>query len=469
MQAAMNLPQNYAAEQSVLGGLLICGNFRLVEETVKRLKVGSFYHFVHNKIFEAMLQIHRENRPLDLISVDEQLGKMGVQEEIGGLAYLAELAKNTPSSANLVAYAEIVRDSAIRRFAIAKLNECEKLVAEGRQPAEQLLETVSMTFSQIGDYAKEGKTGGVMTADRIAEEWLAEQNARTENPDAVKGLMTGISALDDLLAPKQLIRGGLVVVGARPKVGKTTFYCQFALHCICVEKKRAVLFSLEMGRKQIFERMIGQWGNVNTDVFYRTNSSFELDEAFAKSTAAMLDITQDNRLFIDDTPAVSMAHIRSECRRIAQEQGEIGLIAVDYLTLMTAEQAERNDLAYGKIVKELKNLARELNCVVLLLTQLNRGLESRANKRPLPSDSRDTGQIEQECDYWIGLHREGIYNENADRYLTEIIVHSNRHGKRGTVYADFKGGAIREVEQAQAQQRAEQGKPQTGKWQKGEF
>lgn len=154
--------------------------------------------------------------------------------------------------------------------------------------------------------------------------------------------------------------------------------------------------------------------------------------------------------------------------RVQREQGEIGLVAIDYLTLMSAEKAERNDLAYGQIVKEMKNLARELNCVVLLLTQLNRGLESRADKRPYPSDSRDTGQIEQECDYYIALHRESAFNENADKTLTEIIVRSNRHGECGTVYADFRNGAIYQISQDEGRERAEKGKAKKFK-NKGEF
>ena len=153
-----------------------------------------------------------------------------------------------------------------------------------------------------------------------------------------------------------------------------------------------------------------------------------------------------------------MAHIRNECRRIKRECGTIGLIGVDYLTLMKAEKAERNDLAYGQITKELKNLAREMDCVVLLLTQLNRGLENRTDKRPLPSDSRDTGQIEQECDYWFGLHKESVYNEQADQSLTEILVRLNRHGGTGKVYVDQKFGSMFECNQIDAERRSQIGK-----------
>lgn len=465
MAEVLSLPNNREAEMAVIGSLLISPNVEAVGNVFRLLKPESFYLFAHNKIFEQLKALHNENQPLDLIALDERLKAKGFSEELGGFSYLVELAKNTPSSANLEVYAQIVRECAMKRFAIAKLNECEKLLfSQSEKPVERLLDDASGLFSQISDYAKEGKTGGLTTASEIGFAWLDDQEARAANPELVKGLSTGIEALDELLAPKGLIKGSLVVVGARPKIGKTTFYAQLALQCVRVEKKRALLFSLEMGAKQIFERMIGQVSGVNTNVFYYTNHAFQHDEHFAKAYQAISEITQDNLLMIDDTPAVSMAYIRSECRRIVREQGEVGLVAVDYLTLMTAEKAERNDLAYGQIVKEMKNLSRELNCVVLLLTQLNRGLENRGDKRPLPSDSRDTGQIEQECDYWIGLHREGAYREDACPYLTEIIVRSNRHGSTGTVYADFRNGAIYQINQNEAQARAlEQSTAKTSK------
>ncbi|HED4436916.1 TPA: helicase DnaB, partial [Pasteurella multocida] len=206
-------------------------------------------------------------------------------------------------------------------------------------------------------------------------------------------------------------------------------YGMVAENCIINEKKPALLFSLEMSGQLIFERLIGQNGSLNTTAFYEHDPDVIFhkyhttqESLINRASNAVGELIKDDLLYIDDTPGVSMAHIRNECRRIKRERGDIGLIAVDYLTLMKAEDAERNDLAYGKITKELKNLAREMNCVVLVLTQLNRKLEDRGDKRPLPSDSRDTGQIEQECDYWIGLYKESAYSESADKSLTEVIL-----------------------------------------------
>ena len=466
--SALVTPHNTVAEQGVLGSMLRNANTTGMEQVFAKLKPESFYTFAHNKIFEQMAHLAKNNQPIDLITLDERLKSVGILQEVGGLAYLAELAKNTPSAANMLVYADLVRDCAIKRFTIGKLNECEKLLY-GRENAEDTLETLAMMFSQIGDYAKEGKTSGLISANDVAVELVQEWALRESNPEALRGLTSGIEALDELLSPKGFVKGSLVVVGARPKVGKTTFYSQMALNCVLKERKRAVLFSLEMSRKQIFERMLGQVAHVNTNIFYRKNGMAD-DEQMARVHQAVADLTATDLLMIDDTPAVSIAHIRGECRRIVRERGEIGLVAIDYLTLMTADKAERNDLAYGKVVQEIKNLARELNCVVLLLTQLNRGSESRADKRPLPSDSRDTGQVEQECDYWIGIHRESMFNENADKSLTELIVRSNRHGESGTVYCDFRHGAIYQADQQEAKQRANAHKGESKKSRlKGEF
>ena len=454
MTQSLVIPHNTQAEQAVIGGLMLDPSRS--ESVFNKLKAESFYNFAHKRIYEAMQKLHAENKPLDIVTLDNFLTVEGILKEVGGFAYLAELSKNTPSAANVLAYADVVREAAIKRFSISKLNECGELLYSGK-PADEILDNISTAVSQISDYAKVGKAQGAKTSNEIAQEWLNEIEERHNNPDLHRGLTTGIAALDELLAPKYFIKGGLYAVGARPKVGKTSLYAQIALNCVMVEQKRAVLFSLEMSRKQIFERMVGQFSKTNTNEFHKP-SALANDELTSRLYEAIGVLTQSDLLLIDDTPAVSMAHIRGECRRIVRERGEIGLVAVDYLTLMTAEQAERNDLAYGNIVKGLKNLARELNCVVVLLVQLNRGNESRADKRPQPSDSRDTGQIEQEVDGWIGIHRESMFREEADKHLTELIVRSNRHGETGTVYVDYRFGAIFQIDQHEAKERAVMGR-----------
>lgn len=455
-------PHNLEAEQAVLGGLLHGATSEKAQMVLNMLKPDTFYHYAHKLIFTEIQALAKQNREVDMLTVEQALSAKGFLKELGGFAYLAELVKNTPSVANIVSYAEIVRDEAVKRFTLAKLTECESLMYEKSQlSVEERLDAVSRLMSEIADHSRTGKTRGLKSARDVSIEWLEDFNRYFTEPDAVKGLSSGLPDLDRLIGVKNLVKQSLVVVGARPKCGKTAFYAMLANSCVLNDKKTALLFSLEMSAKQIFERMVGQRMHLNTMALYDRNKPEGIrDEDFAKLSQGIQELVEADLMLIDDTPNVSMAHIRNECRRIKRERGEIGLVAVDYLTLMKAEKAERNDLAYGQITKELKNLARELDCVVLLLTQLNRNLESRADKRPLPSDSRDTGQIEQECDYWFGLYKESVYNENADPTLTEIHLRLNRYGETGKVYCDQKWGSMFPCDQADGETRSHIGKPE---------
>lgn len=240
----------------------------------------------------------------------------------------------------------------------------------------------------------------------------------------------------------------------------TTLYSQMAINCAVREHKPALMFSLEMPGDQILEKLVGQKSGVNPSIFYMpaTDDADDVyqgdyDGDFDKAIKTAHRLREIDLLYIDDTPGLSLAHIVAESRRIKREKGCVGMVLVDYLTLMTAEKADRNDLAYGMITKGLKNLAKELGCVVVLLTQLNRELEKRGNKRPLPSDSRDTGQIEQDCDYWVGVHREGAFDDSIPSGETELLLRLNRHGKSGTVYCDQRDGSIYDCDQEQARQR----------------
>ncbi|ELY4202037.1 AAA family ATPase, partial [Cronobacter sakazakii] len=241
--------------------------------------------------------------------------------------------------------------------------------------------------------------------------------------------------------------------GARPKMGKTTVYQKMAIHCALVENLPTLAFSLEMPTEQLVERIISQHSRVKSDVFYQNGYN---ENQFAQALAMGTQIADSNNLYIDDTPGLSLAHIVSESRRIKRERGEVGMVLVDYLTLMAAEKADTESQAYGIITKGLKILAKELNCVVVLLTQLNRGSEARANKRPLPSDSRSTGQIEQDCDYWLGIYRENEDDETVNPAETELLLRLNRHGNTGTVYVEQRNGILYDIDQQEARFRKEE-------------
>lgn len=445
------IPQNIEAEQSVLGGMMLDSGSDRCQTAMSMLKPESFYIRPHQVIFTEMRELVANQKPIDLITLIESLESKGLGEQAGGFAYMAEISKNTPSAANIVHYAMLVREKAMERYGIDKLNSAtELLYSRNGMTTSQKFDAIQTLFTDIADYAKTGNRRGLREFSEVMGDWVDEVEARWSDSDATRGLSTGIGSLDDLLQPKGLVKGALMVIGARPKMGKTTLYSQLAVNCAEVEQLPALMFSLEMPDKQIVERMIGQVSRVNTDVFYGDRYD---DAQVAMAFAAGGRLAQTGNLYVDDTPGITLAHIVAESRRIKRERGAVGMVLVDYLTLMTADKADRNDLAYGIITKGLKNLAKELNCIVVLLTQLNRDLEKRTNKRPMPSDSRDTGQIEQDCDYWIGIYREGAYDENADQAATELLLRLNRHGPTGVVYCDQRNGAIYDCDQAAAEQK----------------
>ncbi|QLR84054.1 DnaB-like helicase C-terminal domain-containing protein [Citrobacter freundii] len=445
------IPQNIEAEQSVLGGMMLDSGSDRCQTAMSMLKPESFYIRPHQVIFAEMRELVANQKPIDLITLIESLESKGLGEQAGGFAYMAEISKNTPSAANIVHYAMLVREKAMERYGIDKLTSAtELLFSSNGMTTSQKFDAIQTLFTDIADYAKTGNRRGLREFSEVMGDWVDEVEARWSDSDATRGLSTGIGSLDNLLQPKGLVKGALMVIGARPKMGKTTLYSQLAVNCAEVEQLPALMFSLEMPDKQIVERMIGQVSRVNTDVFYGDRYD---DAQVAMAFAAGGRLAQTGNLYVDDTPGITLAHIVAESRRIKRERGSVGMVLVDYLTLMTADKADRNDLAYGIITKGLKNLAKELNCIVVLLTQLNRDLEKRTNKRPMPSDSRDTGQIEQDCDYWIGIYREGAYDENADQAATELLLRLNRHGPTGVVYCDQRNGAIYDCDQAAAEQK----------------
>ena len=455
-ESIMMPPHSSDAEQAVIGGLMLDGGDDRTQKVMAMLKPESFFNASHAIIFSTIRDLLTRNKPIDPLTLSDELDAGGKQ--YGGFAYLAEMTKNTPSVANLVAYAAVVRDKAMERYAISKLNEAtELLYSHNSMTAVEKLESITMLTTQISDYAKTGKRRGLRSFGDVMDDWVTDLEKRFDPNGEQRGMSTGISSLDRMLAPKGLVKGSLFVIGARPKMGKTTLYSQMAINCAVREKKPALMFSLEMPADQILEKLVGQKSGINPSIFYMPATDDADDEYqgdydadFNKATETANRMRELELLYIDDTPGMSLAHIIAEARKVKRQKGYVGMILVDYLTLMTAEKADRNDLAYGMITKGLKNLAKELGCVVVLLTQLNRELEKRVNKRPLPSDSRDTGQIEQDCDYWVGIHREGAFDENVPAGETELLLRLNRHGNTGTVFCLQQNGAIYDMDQAAA-------------------
>ena len=455
------MSNNFENEQAVIGGLLRIGDLSQdsAQKVFSMLKPTSFQDNRNRAIFESIVDLDNESQGIDIFILDARVKQNGHSDLTGGLPYLIDIQQNILSAANIIGYADTVRQNSIKAVINSKMQSAlaEFNDLDGETVYQKLgqLETVIAT---LGQRAVNGRENGLTHMKDIGKQWFDELQERKDNPELHAGLSTGIESLDGVLGTKLLVKGSLLVVGARPKMGKTAFLTKIAEHVGLELKKPVAIFSLEMPNLQIYERFLSGRSNVKGDAYH----SVRLTDSQWQSTSTAIGEYNNSKIFVDDTPSITIQHLKKECRKLAKS-GPLGIIAVDYLTLMTAGKADRNDLAYGQITKELKNLAKELDCVVLLLTQLNRNLEQRADKRPIPADSRDTGQIEQDCDYWIGLYRESVYNDDVsdmEKGYTEAIVRLNRHGGVGTGYMNMVNGCMRnqapfsfEKEQKQANNR----------------
>lgn len=450
-------PHSFEAEQSVLGGLML----RPDAYHDLSLTDMDFYSRPHQIVFSAISSLVASRHPVDLMTVTDRVGADGLLEEIGGMAYLIEIAKNTPSAANVTNYGAIVRQASERRFAVSKLHDCiAAMMDSGYASCDDRFAAMGSLLSEVDAKRSGGVSGIAAPASDIVIEWCDEMERRlTRNPGELAGFATGIPALDELLYPGGISQTALICIGARPKMGKTTMMASMLNHVALTKRLPVVGFSLEMTKRELFEVMITQASGVSGQALKSGQDQSKMDQAYA--VAAELG---NSKLYLADQPGMGLTQIVRESRRLRRELGQLGVIAVDYLTLMKAEKAERNDLAYGAITKGLKELAKEMGCPVILLTQLNRGLESRSDKRPMPSDSRDTGQIEQDCDIWIGCYRDEVYHEDSKmRGVMELLVRIHRGGKTGTAYCGFNEGVITSISQQEVASKVHMAEMDAGK------
>lgn len=435
-------------EQQVIGGLIQLGDMQTdqAQFALSKIKPASFVCTINRMIFESIGRLADKGAELDPFTIDHECQKDKRYED-GAFEYLCEIASNVSSAANIHVYASKLMDASIQRFASQKLNEAIVLVNSPDGTITERLGQVESMISQISERVSKAQDRGLRHIGDISAQWFKEFNSRIESGNS-GGYTFGIEALDKLLLPKAVPEGSLVIIGARPKMGKTAVMSAIIDHFAVDRKEAVATFSLEMSESQMYERLLIGRSKANPKILYEPPTE---NSDFGDIMEAITALKQ-TELYIDDTAGVNLSHIKREARKL-NKKTQIGLIAVDYLTLMEAEKADRNDLAYGMISTGLKNLAKELGCVVLLLTQLNRKLEDRTNKRPMPSDSRDTGSIEQDCDLWIGLYREAVYNEDFEnKGLTEMIVRLNRHGDVGTVYGEMKNGTMQSICQYEGQE-----------------
>lgn len=428
-------PHSLEAEQSVLGGLLLDNQAwdRVAEKVVGQ----DFYSRAHRLIFAAMTSLAAQNKPLDLITVSEHLERDNELDNAGGFAYLGEIARNTPSAANIHAYADIVRERAVIREMIGVANEIAEsgFDPQGRS-SEELLDMAESRVFKIAE-SRTNANEGPQILTSILEKTVDRIEKLFGQPhDGVTGVSTGFNDLDKMTAGLQ--KSDLVIVAARPSMGKTTFAMNLAEYAAMTQEKPVLIFSLEMPSEQIMMRMLASLGRIDQTKI-RTGQLDDEDWARLSSTMGLL--MEKGKMYIDDSSGLTPTEVRSRARRVAREHGGISMIMVDYLQLMTVPGMQDNrTLEIAEISRSLKALAKELECPVVALSQLNRSLEQRSDKRPVNSDLRESGSIEQDADLIMFIYRDEVYHDDsADKGTAEIIIGKQRNGPIGRVRLTFQG------------------------------
>ncbi len=427
-------PHSIEAESSVLGGLLL--DNAAWDRVGDLLGEDDFYRYEHRLIYGAMVALINGSKPADVITVHEQLQHTGKGEEIGGLAYLNALAQYVPSAGNIRRYAEIVRERAILRKLVKASDEIASNAfnPQGR-PVALILDDSEQKIFNIGEEGSRLKRG-FQSMDMLAVDLLDRVQELADNPNDVTGVPTGFYDLDRMTSGLQ--SGDLVVLAARPSMGKTALAINIAEHVALNEGLPVAVFSMEMGASQLAVRIVGSIGRIDQG-HLRTGKL--TDQEWPRLTEA-IEKLRNISLHIDETAGLTSSELRANARRLARQCGKLGLIVVDYLQLMSGSNGgadENRATELGEISRGLKMLAKELGCPVIALSQLNRSVESRTDKRPMMSDLRESGAIEQDADIIMFIYRDEYYSKEACKEpgVAEIIIAKQRNGPTGTVKLAF--------------------------------
>jgi len=428
-------PHSIEAEQSVLGGLLL--DNAAWDRIADFLRSDDFYRYDHRIIFQHIAKLISDSKPADVITVYESLCNIGKAEEAGGLSYLNALAQNTPSAANIRRYAEIVRDRGVLRKLITISDDIsgQAFSPQGKDVKQILDEAESKIFA----IAEEGARGtqGFQDIQPLLTQVVEriDELYNRDNQSDITGVPTGFIDLDRMTSGLQ--PGDLVIVAGRPSMGKTAFSVNIGENVAIESGLPVAVFSMEMGGVQLAMRMLGSVGRLDQ---HRLRTGRLADEDWPRLTHAIQKMN-DAQLYIDETPALSVIELRARARRLARQCGKLGLIIIDYLQLMSASSAGENRATeISEISRSLKALAKELDCPVIALSQLNRSLEQRPNKRPVMSDLRESGAIEQDADLILFIYRDEVYNpDSQDKGTAEIIIGKQRNGPIGSVRLTFAG------------------------------
>ena len=426
-------PHSIPAEQSVLGGLML--DNQTWDSVADKVVETDFYRRDHKLIFRAISQLAEKQDPFDVITLSELLDATGELQDIGGLAYLGMLVKDTPSAANIVAYANIVRDRSVLRQLIHVGTDISDSAfnPDGRETAE-LLEQAERRVFEIAEQRQRGQ-GGFTPIKSLLAKAVDKIETLYELDGNITGASTGFTDLDEKTSGLQ--PADLIIVAGRPSMGKTTIAMNMAENVALKSGKPVAVFSMEMPGEALAMRMMSSLGRIDQ---HKVRTGKLDDDDWPRLTSA-INLLAQTKLFIDDTPALTPTEVRSRARRLTREHGQLGLIVLDYLQLMQSPSSGENRVQQiSDISRGLKALAKELNVPVIALSQLNRNLEQRPNKRPVMSDLRESGAIEQDADLIIFVYRDEVYNEDSpDKGIAEIIIGKQRNGPLGTTRLTFLG------------------------------
>lgn len=426
---AINLPpQNIEAEQFVLGAVFL-DNEALFKAN-ELIRLDDFYRESHRRIYKAMLSLSSRGEPIDIITITEELRKTNELEDIGGLAYLTNLAAIIPTSANVRHHSKIIRERAILRSIIQTAHLISEKAYNAKSDADEILDYAEHLIFDIGDKRTNNTLANLKD---IIKGTLKTIETLINKRSNITGIPTGFKDLDDITAGFQ--PGDLIIIGGRPSMGKTAFALNIAQHCAINTRLPSAVFSLEMSKEQLAMRMLCSEASVD---YSKLRKGF-LNQNELKRIIRAASTISESPIFIDDTAAISVMEIRAKSRRLKTEQKGLGMIVIDYLQLMRGRiDAERREQEISEISRSLKALAKELNVPVVALSQLNRRVEYTQDKRPNLGDLRESGAIEQDADVIIFLYRDEVYNKKtSDKGTAEVIIAKQRNGPTKTIKLTF--------------------------------
>lgn len=421
-------PQSIEAEQAVLGAVFLEPDALITAAEI--LIPEDFYRPAHERIFRVMLDLHDRGQPVDLVTVTAELQDRKLLEEIGGVSYLSDLANAVPTAANVEYYSHVIEEKSLLRRLIKTATD---IVAEGYASEEEVETILDNAEKRVLEVANRKNTGAFVSIKDVLVEAYDNIEMLHNRKDDITGIPTGFIELDRITAGFQ--RNDLIIVAARPSVGKTAFALNISQNVATKTGENVAIFSLEMGAQQLVMRMLCAEGNIDAQ---RLRTGRLTPDDWEKLTMAMGSLANAG-IYIDDTPGIRVSEIRAKCRRLKQEKG-LGLVVIDYLQLIqgSGRSGENRQQEVSEISRSLKALARELEVPVIALSQLSRNVEQRQDKRPIMSDIRESGSIEQDADIVAFLYRDDYYNQDSDKKnIIEIIIAKQRNGPTGTVELAF--------------------------------